>query len=138
MVALYRLCSGKRTQQPNSRSPKDTASYWVRRAEYRSWKDARPGGGTWRSRESSLDCLKVEEVCFNKGLVSSLCVLCSAYISLTIYTHNIPRPGQKSEETPGQFLNRPLQEQVTGAQEHTGQAGEFGHRRDHLKRDDTI
>lgn len=33
MVALYRLCSGKRTQQPNSRSPKDTASYCVRRAE---------------------------------------------------------------------------------------------------------
>lgn len=43
------------------------------------------------------------------------------------------RPGEKSEQAPGQFLDRPLKKQVTGTQEHTGQAGELGHRRDHLK-----
>lgn len=64
MVALYLLCRGKRTQQPNSRSPKDTASYWVKRAEYKSWKEARPGGGTLRSRESSLDRLGMEQIQF--------------------------------------------------------------------------
>lgn len=69
MVALYRLCSGKRTQQPNSRSPKDTASYWVRRAEYKSWKEARPGGGMLRSKESSLDRLE-NEIWFNLSLGS--------------------------------------------------------------------
>lgn len=57
MVTLYLLCRGKRTQQPNSRSPKDTASYCVKRAEYKSWKEARPGGGMFRSKESSLDRL---------------------------------------------------------------------------------
>lgn len=73
MVVLYLLCRGKRTQQPNRRSPKDTASYWVNRAEYRSWKEARPGGGTFRSKESSLDCLHMEEIRFNWSLAASLC-----------------------------------------------------------------
>ena len=48
---------------------------------------------------------------------------------------NTFRPGQQSEQTPGQFLNRSLQEQVTGTQEYTGQAGELGDRKDHLQHD---
>lgn len=73
MVALYLLCSGKRTQQPNSRSPKDTASYWVKRAVYKSWKEARPGGGTFRSKESSLDRLEMEDIWFDWSLATFLC-----------------------------------------------------------------
>lgn len=57
MAAVYLLWRGKRTQQPNRRSPKDTASYWAKSAEYKSWKEARPGGGMFRSKESSLDRL---------------------------------------------------------------------------------
>lgn len=45
------------------------------------------------------------------------------------------RPGQQSEQTPGQFLNWSLQEQVTGTQEHTGQAGQLGDGKDHLQHD---
>lgn len=45
------------------------------------------------------------------------------------------RPGEQSEQTPGQPLNGSLQEQVTGTEEHTGQAGELGDREDHLQHD---
>lgn len=43
------------------------------------------------------------------------------------------RSGEQPEQTPGQFLDRPLQEQVTGTQEDTGQAGELRSRGDHLR-----
>lgn len=45
------------------------------------------------------------------------------------------RPGQQSKQTPGQFLYRSLQEQVTGAQEHTGQARQLGNWGNHLQHD---
>lgn len=45
------------------------------------------------------------------------------------------RPGQQSKQTPGQFLYRSLQEQVTGAQEHAGQTGQLGDRGNHLQHD---
>lgn len=45
------------------------------------------------------------------------------------------RPGEQSEQTPGQPLNGSLQEQITGTEEHTGQAGELGDREDHLQHD---
>lgn len=60
MATLYFLCRGNSIQQPNRRSPKDTPSYWVKRAEYKSWKEASPGGGTLRSKESSRDCLETQ------------------------------------------------------------------------------
>lgn len=134
MVALYLLCRGKRTQQPNSRSPKDTASYWVKRAVYKSWKEARPGGGTFRSKESSLECLEMKEIPFNWSLATFLRAQLRFCISRTGIS-DIVRPGQESVETPGQFLNRSLQEQVTGTQKHTGQAGQLGDRKDHLQHD---
>lgn len=58
---LYRLCSGNSMKQPKSESPKDTASYWASRAEYRSWKEAKPGGGKLRSRASK--CLGIVSSC---------------------------------------------------------------------------
>lgn len=45
------------------------------------------------------------------------------------------RPGEKSKQAPGQFLDRSLKKQVTGTQEDAGEAGELGDRRDHLKDD---
>ncbi|TNN80280.1 hypothetical protein EYF80_009605 [Liparis tanakae] len=104
MVALYLLCKGRSTQQPNSRSPKDTASYWDRSAVYRSWKDAKPGGGTSRSNESSLDRLRTETIWFN----SALCARFS-FSTARIWISNMLRPGEQSEQTPDLQQQQPLQ-----------------------------
>lgn len=80
MVALYLLCKGKRTQQPNSWSPNDTASYWVRRAVYKSWKEARPGGGMFRSNESSLEGLEAEQILSRRHLG----FLCAQFVFRTL------------------------------------------------------
>lgn len=104
--ALYLLCRGTRTQHPNSRSPKDTASYWAKSAVYKSWKEARPGGGTFRSKESSLDCLWTEELLF---IIRSLTTFLCAIKQYEMFVCFI-KPGQQSEQTPGQFLNWFLQE----------------------------
>lgn len=69
-VALYFLCKGNRIQQPKRRSPNETASYWAKRAQYKSWKEARPGGGMLRSKHSSLDGLHAGKAWENEIIVN--------------------------------------------------------------------
>lgn len=92
-------------------------------------------GGETRRRDVQIQRVQPGLPENRSGLVQLGFGLCSLR---SVYHRALSRPGQQSEQTPGQFLNRSLQEQVTGTQEHAGQAGEFGDREDHLKQDKTF